>query len=248
MKSRINRNSPVPYYAQVIELLQEQIQQGEWQSGDQLPGEPELCRIFGVSRTVVRQALDHLARQQIIVRVKGRGTFIAETKISGGLVQTLTGFHHDMVRQGFTPFSKILNQEIIPATPKIASTLELPLEAEIFTMKRLRYVENIPLNVGTTYLPLALCPSIVDVDFRYQSLYEYLEIEYGIKIARGKRVIEAVLASKEESQLLEVSEYSPLIMLESISYLEDGTPLEYFHTLHRSDRVRFEVELMRPSE
>jgi GntR family transcriptional regulator len=67
-------------------------------------------------------------------------------------------------------------------------------------------------------------------------------------IARGRRTLEAVAANAYEASLLQVEEGSPLMMLDSVSYLEDGTPIEYFHGVHRGDRSRFEVELVRIRE
>ncbi len=100
----------------------------------------------------------------------------------------------------------------------------------------------------TTFLPFNLVPELVDVDFSDQSLYAYLEQEHGIQIERGKRFLEAVPANQLEAELLKVDVGSPLILLDSISYLHDDTPLEYYHALHRGDRSRFEVDLIRVSQ
>jgi GntR family transcriptional regulator len=77
----IDRSSPVPYYAQVKELIRRRIELGEWPVGDQLPVDADLCRMFEVSRTVVRQALRDLSDEGIVSRRKGKGTFVAEPKI-----------------------------------------------------------------------------------------------------------------------------------------------------------------------
>jgi GntR family transcriptional regulator len=87
-----------------------------------------------------------------------------------------------------------------------------------------------------------------EVDLTNQSLYVFLENVHGIQISRSKRFLEAVPANQLEAELLQVDIGSPLILLDSTSYLSDGTPLEYFHALHRGDRSRFEVELIRVSQ
>src|SRR3990172_1139894 len=97
--------SNIPYYLQLIDLLKEKIAQGTWKPGDQIPSEPELCSIYGVSRTVVRQALMELELEGLIIRRKGKGTFIAEPKINESLVQKLTGFYQDMVDRGHKPIT-----------------------------------------------------------------------------------------------------------------------------------------------
>jgi GntR family transcriptional regulator len=100
----------------------------------------------------------------------------------------------------------------------------------------------------TTYLPYEICPELLDVDLTNRSLYEYLEQEHGIQIARGKRYLEAVAANQVEAQYLGVNVGAPLILLDSVSYLSDGKPLEYYHAVHRGDRSRFETELIRVSK
>lgn len=241
---KIDPNKPVPYHVQVYQALETLIS-SSLQAGDQLPGEPKLCDLFGVSRTVIRQALNQLERDGLVVRIMGKGTFVAEPKIHEGLVGRLTGFHEDMMQQGYTPISRVLQQEQIAASAKVARNLGLDVGTEVIAIKRLRFVDNTPIQLVTTYLPAALCPSLLDVDFRQQSLYTYLREHCKLDIATGTRIIEAVLATKEEAKLLEIEPGAPLILLDSVSYLEDGTALEYYHAVHRSDRARFEVNLLR---
>ncbi|WP_420645076.1 GntR family transcriptional regulator [Candidatus Leptofilum sp.] len=248
LNSRIDRTSYIPFYAQVQDALKEYIQHGDAQPGDQLPSEPDLCALFDVSRTVIRQALTGLENEGLIVRRKGRGTFVAEPKIGESLFQELTGFHHDMSQKGFPPVSQVLKQAVIPANAKVAAALQLDPETPVIQIDRLRYVDDEPIVLVTTYLPHALCPGLIEADLTHRSLYDYLESAYDLEIARGRRMLEAIVASEHVAELLEVNEGAPLISLESVSYLEDGTPLEYYHALHRGDRSMFEVELIRSSD
>jgi GntR family transcriptional regulator len=72
-----------------------------------------------------------------------------------------------------------------------------------------------------------------------------LEDKYGLKIHRGRRTLEAVAADEREAYLLKVRVGAPLMLINSVSYLADGRPIEYFHALHRGDRSKFEVALIR---
>jgi len=243
--SAIDFYSHIPYYLQLIELLKTRILQKVWKPGDQIPGEQDLCTEFSVSRTVVRQALGELENSGLIVRRKGRGTFVAEPKISESLVQKLTGFYQDMVEHGMKPITQVLTQVIEPANVKIAGYLEIEPGAQLVKIERLRFIEEEPIQLVTSYIPLVLAPNLPQVDLTNRSLYEFLEKEYNIFIARGRRYIEAVSANEKEAKLLKVERGAPLMMLNSISFLEDGRPIEYYHALHRGDRTRFEVELVR---
>src|SRR3989304_6029567 len=244
----IDRTSPVPYYAQLKEVIRRRIECGEWPVGNRLPGEADLCRMFEVSRTVVRQALRALRDEGIVARRKGKGTFVAEPKIGESLVQRLTGFYQDMQERGHAPVSQVLKQEVIRASAKVAGHLGLPRKAPVIEVERLRFINDEPIVLVTTYLPYSLCPSLVEADLTRQSLYGFLSKECGIELARGRRTIEARAGGAREARRLEVPKGAPLIMLESVSYLADGTPIEYYLALHRGDRSRFEVELIRMRE
>ncbi len=245
MSFNVDRESGIPYYIQVRDAILARVRAGVWKSGDQLPSEPKLCEYFGVSRTVIRHALDTLAVQGVIRREKGSGTFIAEPKITERLVQKLTGFYHDMVEQGYTLTTDVLKQAVVPADSEIAAQLHLKPETPVIEIERLRAVDSTPIQHVTTYIPLELCEALVDADLRNQSLYAFLDEQCGLMIARGHRVIEAVPADKRIASMLDIAPGAPLIRLVSVSYLEDGTPVEFYRALHRGDRTRFEVELFR---
>jgi GntR family transcriptional regulator len=97
----------------------------------------------------------------------------------------------------------------------------------------------------TTYIPNKVFPPLATADISNRSLYEYLEKEGGVYLTRGRRMIEAVLANETEALLLGIERGAPLLMLDSISYNAGGQPIEYYHALHRGDRSKFEVELVR---
>jgi GntR family transcriptional regulator len=245
MNEKINFESYIPYYIQLMDILKENVQVGTWAPGDQIPGEQELCELYGVSRTVVRQALRELELEGVINRRKGKGTFIALPKISEGLVQKLTGFYQDMVERGLKPGTKVLHQEVGPVSEKVARFLEIQPGDQVIDILRLRFINEEPIQLVTTYIPFEICPALAIVDLTNLSLYEFLEKECGVFIAKGTRYIEAVPANDTEAALLGIERGAPLLMLDSISFSEGGRPIEYYHALHRGDRSRFEVELIR---
>lgn len=248
VNTSIDFSSNIPYYIQLIDLLKGKINRGEWKPGEQILSEPELCEVYGVSRTVVRQALREIELDGLVVRRKGKGTFIAEPKIDESLAQKLTGFYHDMIERGLSPVTQVLRQTVTKVPNKVLEYLDLPADTDVIELYRLRSVNDEPIVLVTSYLPYSLCPQAATADFSNQSLYEFLERECDIVITHGRRYIEAVLANKSEAELLQVEPNAPLIQLNSVSFMEDGTPVEYYHALHRGDRSRFEVELVRVRE
>jgi len=248
IRSAIDLNSKIPYYVQLIDVIKGKITQDEWKPGEQLPSEPDLCAMYNVSRTVVRQALREIELEGLIVRRKGKGTFVAEPKINESLVQKLTGFYQDMVDRGHTPITHVLKNELEPASPKVARYLNVEPGTQVFNIERLRFIDDEPIVLVTTYLPYVLCSKLANFDLSNQSLYAVLEKEFGLELSHGRRTIEAVPANKREARLLQVDEYDPLILLDSVTYLKDDTPIEYYHAVHRGDKSRFEVELVRVRE
>ena len=241
----INHQSNIPYYVQLIEDLRGFIRSGAWAPGSRIPGEMELCQEAGVSRTVVRQALRELELAGLIVRRKGKGTFVAQPKIGESLVQKLTGSYQDMAERGLRASTRVLHHRVVACDERVAGFLQIAPGTHVIDINRLRSVDDAPLQLVNTYIPFALCPPLADVDLTNRSLYAFLEQECGLWLSRGHRYIEAVAASEAEAKLLEIERGAPLVCLDSISYLEDGTPIEYYHALHRGDRSRFEVELLR---
>lgn len=248
VQQKIDFQSPIPYYVQLLDFLRENIKQGVWRPGDQLPGEHALCEQYDVSRTVVRQALSELEAEGLIVRRRGKGAFVAEPKIIESLAQKLTGFYQDMSERGLRTITRVLIQEVTPAPANVARQLGIPAETPVVHLHRLRFVEDEPILLVTSYLPHALCPGLEHIDLSNRSLYACLEQVYGLIIARGRRRIGAVAADSEQAHLLGIEPGAPLLSLDSVSYLADDTPIEYYHAVHRGDRSQFEVELVRIHE
>ena len=148
LNTAIDRQSYVPLYVQVKDSLKDLIDSGGRAPGEQLPGEPELCRLYDVSRTVIRQALRDLELEGLITRAKGRGTFVAEPKLREGLFQELTGFYDDMAGKGRPPVSQVLAQEVIPASPKIAGFLRLREVSGSYNLPK-SLMGRIGVNSGT---------------------------------------------------------------------------------------------------
>jgi GntR family transcriptional regulator len=245
VQGSIDRHSPVPYYHQLKELLREEIASGRWPAGSRIPSEPELCRALDVSRTVVRHALGDLEHERLLRRRKGLGTFVTEPKIRGRLVQSLTGFHDDMLAQGRIPRTRVLQQRVVPAGRAVAEQLQVPVGTDVVAIERVRSVDDEPIVLVTTYLPHDLVPGLAAIDLTNRSLYGTLVERYGLHIDHGRRMLESIGATATAAELLGVEEGEPLLYLRSVTYLADGRAIEYYEASHRGDRTVLEVDLLR---
>ncbi|GAI20998.1 unnamed protein product [marine sediment metagenome] len=243
----IDKISPVPYYYQLEQLLREKIENGRLKPGDALSSEAELCSTFRVSRTVVRQALNKLCQDGVVYKEKGRGTFVAKPKLQEKFIQRTYGFYQEMKEKGLEVESKVLEHESVEPPARIRTLLKLPEGQKVVKTFRLRSVNKELVMFTTTYVRSDLCPGLEKEDLTNRSLYQLLWDKYRLKISYGHRTLGAVAASKYEADMLKVPRRSPLIYLESVSYLEDGTPIEYFEAWHRGDKCKFAIELV-PAE
>lgn len=244
IESRIRRDVPIPYYYQLMQLLQEEIDGGTWSTGEPIPSEHDLCSMYGVSRTVVRQALGTLVASGYLYRVKGKGTFIAPRKLDEKFIQRSDGFYREMTSRGLSVSSTVLEQEVVVPPPHVRHLLDLADDGQAVKIDRLRAVDGQILLFVQTFIPHQLCPDLAEQDLTDRSLYGLLRDRYDLAVASGKRTVEAVLAHPPLSSLLEVRKGAPLLKIESVSYLSNGSPLEYYEAWHRADRSKFEIEMV----
>lgn len=241
----IDKASWTPYHEQLREILEEEIRSGRLSIGAQLASESQLCDTYGVSRTVVRQALTALANEGLITRVKGRGSFVAPPKVDEHLAQNLIGLAEEVRQRGGQLENRILGFGRQDAPRHIAQVLGLAPRDAVIRLDRLRSIDGEPWVVTSTYLPYDLCRRLLDFDMSGRSLYATLEEQLGLVIHHGRRTIEAALAGAERAALLRIDPSSPVLLLQSTSYLANDRPIEHFVAWHRGDRSRFDVELRR---
>ena len=238
----IDRRAPTPMYHQLKHRILDDIERLGMKPGDVLPGEHRLCEQFGVSRTVVRQALAQLEHQGAIERVKGKGTFVAHQKTPESLVHTLTGLYEEVAARGGHVHSEVRRQEVATADDDVADALDISPGAQVVAIERLRWIDGEPWSWTTTYLPVEVGSLVLDADLSDQSLYALLA-SHGVRAVRGVRSAEAALADSHQGELLRVGAGQALLVLRSVGYDEADRPLEYFIAYHRGDRSRFEFQL-----
>lgn len=242
---RIDRTSPVPFYFQLARVLREEISTGRWEPGHRLVSEPDLGRHFGVSRTVVRQALARLEDEGLLRREKGRGTFVADARERSWLLQSSGGFFQDEAeRAGLAVTSKVLRKEVTQLPNWAADALELPRGSAGVTIARLRSIEGQIALYNENYLLPELTGTVLGLD-PDASLYEALERDHGIVLHGGRRVVEAVVAGEEMGRLLDVPPTAALAFVESVSWDADQRPFDCYQTWLVTDRTRIEVWVSR---
>ena len=135
----VERKSPIPLYFQLAEALRVQIDSGIYAAGSKLPTESELCEQYGVSRSVVRQALQSLAHSNLIETERGRGACVVERKVPIAMRQQLDPLLESMAKAGFKLTTRVLRQDRIVPPPYIAERIG---ESDAIFLERARYAER----------------------------------------------------------------------------------------------------------
>lgn len=236
-----------PKYIIVKHAIKAMLDQGLLEANAILPSERELMETYNVSRITVRRAVEELEQEGYLYKVQGKGTFVKGDEKRQDLI-SITSCTEDVLRLGMTPTRRVVGSEIVPADKKRQSRLSLAEGDRVFRLKRIYYADGEPLNYTTVYLPYKLFPGVESHDFSLTSLYKVLEEEYGVKITRAERTLEAVLAYEEVQEYLNIRSGVPLILFRCITYGEikgKEYPVETFKCYYRSDRFKFCVNQVR---
>jgi len=246
----IDKDDPIelhpglPLHARISRWFRERIEGGELSPGEQLPSENELSARFSVSRPTVRRALQTLETDNLIYRRPGLGSFVADRRVSQGLVR-LTDFAQDMERAGLDATSRILRQVRESAVGLLASQLGLAEGSQLFRLDRLRLGDGTPIALDRTWLPPFYAQLLEGHDLTQDTIYRILEKEYGIPILSGRYRITAEGADPELAESLSVSCGEALLLIERISRTAGGRPVYVQRRYYRSDRVAYELEVAR---
>ena len=230
-------------YHQLYLALRHLIATGVLKPGARLVTENEIVRELSLSRTTVRLAMNRLEEEGIIVRQRGRGTFLASEPLKRS-INHMYNFTENMRDSGAVPSSVVLEQVVETAAPEVAEQLRLPLSHPIvFTIKRLRCADGTPLIVETSHIPYYLCRSIERIDFTQASLYQVLQTQYALSLYHAVETIEAILVDKASARHLLYREKQPGYRITRLSFLDNGFPFEYTTSITRADKCLFRLDL-----
>lgn len=236
---------PIPLYHQLKQIIRSEIERGIYHPGDRLPAESELIQQYGISRITVRQALDELETEGVLVRRHGKGTYVAEKRIEQDLVR-LTDFVEDMELAGLNASSRVLAFTREPASRVMVEALApLPIGEEVVRIDRLRLANGQPIAYDTTWLPLRFGLLLSEEVLAQETIYHILETRYGIPVEAGTFHITAATATSEQAQWLEVPVGTGLLLIQRISYTTGNVPVYMQERYYRPDRVSYRVTLRR---
>lgn len=238
-RSFLDKQSPLPLYYQLAERLRAAIAGGVVQPGDLIGTEKEIGDRYGVSRATVRQALDDLTRDGLLVRITGRGTFVAPPRLTVDLPNLLS-FTEEMKRRGIEPGSRIIAFEQIPCPEDAALGLTCDPGDEILYIRRVRTGDETPIVIGDHYLAPFIQFARDDLG---QSLYETIQQRYGIRLREAIHTIQGGLCEPDEAELLGIATGDAVLRFRRTTYAGDGVPFVYETGAARADLYEYSIRL-----
>ena len=236
--------SRLPLYAQVEDTLTARIASGELPAGCQLPSEESLVDEFNVSRTTIRTTIQNLIRLGLVEIRRGKGTFVAQPKITQELTE-LTGFVEDMQVLGRHATAQVLDKKVVPASASVARQLALPYGTPVVQIHRVRLADGVPLSFDETYLPEVLGRKVMADDLESEPIFSLLEQRYSTPLLEAEYQLEASVADSDVATALAVSVGSPIFLIERTSYSTNHQPVDYEKLHYRGDYIRFKTRLAR---
>ncbi|OHD76541.1 MAG: hypothetical protein A2V99_09675 [Spirochaetes bacterium RBG_16_67_19] len=240
---KLNPHSKLPLYQQLYELLEAKIRTQQWKPGDMIPPESDLIATYQVSRITVRKVLDILVKEGQIKRERGRGSFVAPPKLEHGMTRIIS-FTDDMKQRGYTPGTRILFVDLVPASSNIARFLKVPEGEELAYISRLRLADDEPMCIEESFLVHRYFPGITKYDLAKNSLREIKQKKYGIRWSRAEQTIQAISAPPEIARSLSIRANTPLLYIERVTFSQDNIPMEYLRVYYRADRYALHNELV----
>lgn len=225
----------------VADVVRHQIHAGGYPHG--LPAESELAAEFFVSRNAVREALAVLKAEGLIDRDPKVGTHVAIRKYDHGL-DALAG-----LKETFKGYGELRNEVratmTVSAPPSVANKLEIRPGEPIVFIERLRYLGDLPLSLDMTYLVRDIGDAVIEHSLESNDLFALIELVTGRRLGTAGLAVEAVSADPHSAAILQVPDSASLLLLERLTHLDDGRPVDLEYIRMRGDRITLRGNLIR---
>jgi GntR family transcriptional regulator len=226
-----------PRYVEIAAELRDQIENTPLAPHTLLASERELAELHGVSRMTARQAITVLEYEGYVYRRPPRGTFVAEPRV----VFRVGSFTAEVLRAGRTPGAEIISAKVMRPTALVRKALSLQPSDQVHALRRLRFADDEPLAVETTFLPVRLTPCLLDEELT-GSLWALLRDRHGIVSARSDATLHLVVLDEATTTLLRMRSAAPGILQVRTTYDSSGHPIEYARDIYRADRTAFRFD------
>lgn len=227
-------------YHEIAADLRSKITNGLYKKQEKLPKQTELADYYHTSRVTMQKALDLLHLEGLIYGRKGIGTFVTgPLSIFDYNAQTHRGLTKRLGELGEVT-SQIISFGVLFPDEEEQKKLKIKKNEPIYDIVRLRLLDNEPLSLEYTIMPVQLIPGI-DEDILKSSIYRYINESLNLEIGTSIRRIKADKADIYDQNYLNCDVHDPVLEVEQTVYLKNGIPFEISHARHRYDKGDFTV-------
>jgi GntR family transcriptional regulator len=226
-----------PLYAQVYAELVERIRSGRWKPGQHIPNEFEIAAEFGVSQGTARKAIGALAAENLVVRRQGRGTFVFEHTPDDIMFRFFNLFEDSGAR--IVPDSRSTRCALGKANQSECKVLDLPKNARVIRIDRLRTRNRKPFITESIVLPDAAFPGLADLAEIPDTFYDVFQKTHGVLVTRTDERLTATAADAGAGRELDVPVGTPLVRIERVAFTLDDRPVEFRVSLCHLKRAHY---------
>lgn len=237
--NKLKSNSPIPLYYQLRELIKDKIINMEWEYGSEIPSELKLCEEFNLCRATVKQALDGLVNEGLIVRKKGKGSFVVYQKINDNFL--LEPSLNTKSKNNIKDYSKLIFSDFIKPDNHLKNILKLNEDEKVYKIQRLHYVNEIPIAIDNHYIHPKWSQKILEENLNEIVISNYLKNSYEFDFSNYKINIQAVLLDDYERELLDFPEINTGMIVEALSFVKDET-IMFNRKIYRGDKCNLSFE------
>ena len=225
-------------YFVIYQELANKIDEGAYQAQEFLPSEHELCTIYGTSRETIRKALNLLAENGYIQKIRGKGSLVIDRNKFNLPVSGLVSFHEIIEKLNEKPKTVVHTCSLIKPSDYIAQQLKTEAKDAVWEVKRSRQFQGEKVILDKDYFIEKYVPHL-DAEIAGHSIYYYLENTLNLKISYAKKEILVVEPTEEDKSLLDIEGFQNIVVIKNYVYLEDATLFQYTESRHRPDKFRF---------
>jgi GntR family transcriptional regulator len=242
-------NKKIPFYFHIESLLRQKILTGQLQAGERLPPEKDLAAQFAVSQITVRTALANLEAENLITRMRGKGTFVTKNvPLSKQVI--VTG---DV--QSFVDDSRKYQVKALGIDKKKVSETRIPREVEEFfgfsgkdrlsVVRRVRMLDRTPVQFLENFISPETAKHVTLKALSEKPLQTILKEKMGLEIGRSETYLESVPADPDVAESLHSNVFAPLFQLRSYIWFTSGEPFEIVTIFMRPDFFKYKIDTSR---
>ena len=238
----LDKNSIIPLHQQLESIIRENLDSGVWHPGELIPSENMLSRQYNISRMTVRNVISKVVQEEKLVRIAGKGTFVAKSQIIAKPL-SYVGIREQLEEMGYEVETHLISIELSVVSHKIrAIFMSDYLDEQYYTIQRLRILQGQPFSVHTSYVPMSMAPNLEKADLENEQLCNVLHQQYGLVRNKTTETLESAAATANEAMLLKVKPKHPLLLLEDVISSEDGHVFEYAKVVFRGEKMKLRLQ------